>query len=186
MKIRDLQDGYVGKDNVFHIDASLAGKGDLHVEIEGSGRLVKNILRDLGGGLFEVTFTPRDAGIHEVNVKFAGRLIPECPARISVHDPSLIKVSGDGLKRACVGERAWFEIDPMGGHAEAGVKITSPSGAHVPCTMTKSSRGIIRVEYTPVEVGPHRISCKYAGTPLTGSPFICEVYDHKQVCPEFR
>ena len=103
---------------------------------------------------------------------------------MTVHDPSQFRVTGDGLKLAYVGEMAWFEIDPRGaasGSTEAGVKITSPSGGRVACQITKNSRGIIRVEYVPSEVGPHRISTKYAGTALTGSPFTCEVIDPNSV-----
>lgn len=101
-----------------------------------------------------------------------------------VHDPSQFRVTGDGLTRACVGDTAWFEIDPRGAasaNAEVGVKITSPSGAKVNPVITRTSRGLIRIEYVPLEVGPHRISVKYAGTALTGSPFTCEVYDPRKV-----
>ena len=101
---------------------------------------------------------------------------------MTVHDPSKVTASGDGLKHACVGEVAWFEIDPHGpATAEAEVKITSPSGTRVATTISRTTRGIFRVEFTPTEVGPHKIACKYADTPLTGSPFICEAYDPKQV-----
>lgn len=92
-----------------------------------------------------------------------------------------MKVSGDGLKRACAGEVAWFEIESRTtASADVSVKITSPSGARVTVQIAKSSRGF-RVEYTPVEVGPHRISTKYADVPLSGSPFTCDVYDPSKV-----
>jgi filamin len=100
------------------------------------------------------------------------------PFRCDIIDGSRSVAEGDGLKRACVGENAWFEIDPKGpAIADAEVKITSPSGARVATQNRKTSRGTFRFEYIPQEVGSHKIACKYAGTELNGSPFTCEVYD---------
>lgn len=104
------------------------------------------------------------------------------PFRCEIIDGSRATAEGDGLRRACVGEVAWFEIDPRGPPiAEAEVKITSPVGARVVSQLRKTSRGTFRVEYTPMEVGPHKIACKYAETPLNGSPFVCEVFDPRNV-----
>jgi filamin len=101
---------------------------------------------------------------------------------MTVHDPSKIRVTGDGLKRAQVAEVAWFEIDPSGpATADAEVKVTSPSGARLVTHITRTSRGIFRVEWTPLEVGPHKIVCKYANTTLTGSPFTCQAFDPRKV-----
>lgn len=106
-----------------------------------------------------------------INVDISG-----APFRCEIIDGSRSLAEGDGLKRACVGETAWFEIDPRGPPiAEAEVSISSPSGTRVPTTGRKTSRGTFRFEYVPTEVGPHKIACKYAETALNGSPFTCQV-----------
>ncbi|GAU89920.1 hypothetical protein RvY_02412-2 [Ramazzottius varieornatus] len=184
VNVKDIHDGFVGKESVFRIDATMAGLGDVQVEIEHQGRMVKATMKETAKGMYEASFTPRDAGPHGITVKFLNHVVPGSPFRMQVHDPSQFRVTGDGLTRACVGETAWFEIDPRGAagaNAEVGVKITSPSGGKVNPVITRTSRGLIRVEYVPSEVGPHRISVKYAGTALTGSPFTCEVYDPRKV-----
>lgn len=172
---------YSFQESTFRVDASQAGQGEVDVSIESNNRPIRPIIRSTGNGQYDVSFTPYEAGPHGINVKFVNRVIPGSPFKMNVHDPSQMRVSGDGLKRAFVGEMAWFEIDPRGGTAEASVKITSPTGSRVACEMTRSTRGIIRVEYTPLEVGPHSISCKYADTPLNGSPFTCQVIDPRMV-----
>ncbi|OQV23311.1 Filamin-B [Hypsibius exemplaris] len=183
VRVSELADGYVGKESTFQVDTSTAGgPGEVEVEVESSGRTIKATIRSLGRGLHEVAFTPKDAGPHGITVKFMNRVVPGSPFKMTVHDPSQIRVSGDGLKRALVETMAWFEIDPRGpATGDVDVKITSPSGSRIATHISKTSRGVFRVEFTPLEVGPHKIACKYANTSLTGSPFTCEAYDPRRV-----
>ena len=59
------------------MDATKAGQGEVEVEIEGSKRRVASrISKTPTAGLYEVAFIPRDAGPHEIAVKFHSRTVP--------------------------------------------------------------------------------------------------------------
>ena len=36
---------------------------------------------------------------------------------------------------------------------------------------------VYTVQFTPVEVGQHTVDVRYGGQRVTGSPYICDVYD---------
>ncbi|GFR82091.1 filamin-C, partial [Elysia marginata] len=71
VKIRDLQGGHVGKPNVFHVDCTQAGPGDLGVDVSMNGRPVSTHISPTSTpGYFKVNFTPFSPGPYEVNVHF--------------------------------------------------------------------------------------------------------------------
>lgn len=163
----------------------MAGHGEVEVEIEGGNRRVTSSLRQTSTGHYDVTFTPRDIGPHHIVVKFVQRPVPGSPFKITVHDASLIRVTGDGLKRAKVGTKAWFNVEMREGALDANdieIMITAPNGSRVPVKLAQNGKGgEIRAEFVPKMVGPHKIEVTFVGTPVTGSPFICEAYDPTQV-----
>lgn len=186
------------------MDASTAGEGKLDVNVSCQGVEVRADITPIGRGRYEVTFIPREVATHFIDVQFNDTQVDGtksvnlsqsrslsnsgfgsfsgAPFRCEIIDGSRSTAEGDGLKHGVVGEVAWFEIDPRGPPiADAEVKITSPTGVKVQTQMRKTSRGTFRVEYTPMEVGPHKIACKYAETPLNGSPFVCDVCDPRNV-----
>ena len=51
----------------------------------------------------------------------------------------------------------------------------------MPVHVSGSAATKFRAEYIPTEVGPHTITVQYAETPISGSPFTCNVYDASRI-----
>ena len=56
------------------VDVSQAGEGQLEIMVNRG--MVKNSVRALGKGLFTVSFVPREARPHHVDILFNGEPIP--------------------------------------------------------------------------------------------------------------
>ena len=52
------------------VDVNNAGEGNLEIAIETNGRNIKNQVRQLAAGRFEVNYTPRSGGRYHANVTF--------------------------------------------------------------------------------------------------------------------
>ena len=61
------------------VDVSQAGEGQLEIMVNRG--MVKNSVRSLGKGLFTVSFVPRDARPHVVDILFNGEPIPRAYPR---------------------------------------------------------------------------------------------------------
>ena len=100
-----------------------------------------------------------------------------------MHDASLIRVTGDGLKRARVGTKAWFNVKMEGGvpldAEDLDMTVSAPnSGSKLPVKLSQQGKsGDVRAEYVPKTVGPHRIDVSFVGSPVAGSPWSCEAFD---------
>ena len=58
--------------------------------------------------------------------------------------------------------------------------ISAPSGTNLPCLLSHQ-RNSVGVKFTPLEVGPHKIHVSVGDSPVSGSPFTCQVYDTNAV-----
>lgn len=52
---------------------------------------------------------------------------------------------------------------------------------NLPVKISGGARNTFTAEFSPREVGSHTISVDYNGMPVTGTPFVCKVYDAKNV-----
>lgn len=52
---------------------------------------------------------------------------------------------------------------------------------NLPVKISGGARNTFTAEFSPREVGSHTISVDYNGLPVTGTPFVCKVYDSKKV-----
>ena len=57
---------------------------------------------------------------------------------------------------------------------------TGPT-TNLPVKISGGARNTFTAEFSPREVGSHTISVDYNGMPVTGTPFVCKVYDAKNV-----
>ncbi|XP_076435460.1 filamin-B-like isoform X2 [Babylonia areolata] len=172
---------YLNKPFTVYLDTLAAGKGTLEAEVKCRGVVTPCQLREVGGGRHELTFTARDVSTHLVNVTFNKVPLPEVPYHVDVIDGSSVTVSGAGLHTAKVYREAWFNLDLHGmDPQDLDIAVTGPSGSHIPCRINPKGH-ICRVEFTPMEAGPHSIEVLFAGSRVPGSPFICQAYDPSRV-----
>ena len=77
-----------GEESVFVIDGSEAGEGEPDVKLSGVERVVEVDCRPIGNSVWEAAYTPVKPGTYLLNVTWAGRLVKECPLKITVDPPS--------------------------------------------------------------------------------------------------
>ncbi|CAI9737084.1 filamin-C-like, isoform X1 [Octopus vulgaris] len=167
---------YLNRSITILVDTSPSGEGHLEAEVKCKGTLVRSNVQDLGAGKHEVTFTPREASTHMVTLLFNGYPLPGSPLHTDVLDSSSVSASGDGLKTAQVFRSTGFDVNTNGGQEDLDVTITSPTRTQLP--FSKVQRGsVCHIDFTPREVGTYTIEALIAGTPISGSPFYCHVFD---------
>jgi len=167
----------------FTVNTTNAGLGDVEVTVKPdtrTGTPIEDVtVTDNGDGTFRVEYTTPTEGPHLVSVIFAGRQIKRSPFRVQVApgaDASKCKPTGDGLRTAYVDQLATFDVDCRGaGEGLLTASVDNPSGAHTDTLVNDHQDGTYTIEYTPFEPGPHKVSVKYAGQQIPGSPYTVDV-----------
>lgn len=177
VRIYNLESGLVGSALTFNADSTRAGHGNLRVTVENNGRTVQSQVYEETNGVFKINFTPEGPGTYNVNVFFNETEVRGSPYQVDVGDSSNVTVSGDGINLVPVNRTASFEVNPHGQMSgKVNVEILSPNGTSLPVRIQKESNEFI-VEYTPTEVGDHKIEVKYADHEVAGSPFVAKAYN---------
>ena len=65
-------------ENIFEylVDAANSGSGNLEIAISRDGKNIPNTVQNQGGVRFRITFTPDQACVHHIRIKFNGIDIP--------------------------------------------------------------------------------------------------------------
>ena len=88
--------------------------------------------------------------------------------------------TGEGLAKAVVGETAEFTVNCVnGGAGQLSTDIRGPSGS-IGVTSTETSERVYTIKYTPIEAGPHTISCLWSNNHIDKSPFTSRTIDPKK------
>ncbi|XP_078695186.1 filamin-B-like [Branchiostoma floridae x Branchiostoma belcheri] len=178
--------GRVGQEVTCTVMTTYAGEGDVEAEVSsGDGTTPCDVYRQ-GEDKFLVTFTPKSMSPHDVVVKFNGSLVPGNPFRcvVTFVDVSKVTVSGDGIedhRPLPVGKPTSFFVNTDdAGVAMLQVDVTGPGFDDVEAAVSPQDDFHI-VEYTPVDVGEHRIKITYDGKEIEGSPFKTWAYDVSKI-----
>lgn len=184
VKVVDVHDGVVGREQSFKIDASRAGRGNLAISIKAGDRDVKYSIHETSVGVYTVNYVPKVDITHLVDVRYNGHSAPGCPQSVEIRDPNQsIIVHGNGLKTAIPGRHATFLIE-TGGFAAAkdfDVIISDPFGSPLAVKCYQQKDGSLLAEWTPLCTGAHKIDVLYRDKQVSGSPFTCEVFDASKV-----
>ncbi|KAL8212536.1 UNVERIFIED_CONTAM: hypothetical protein K2H54_050177 [Gekko kuhli] len=180
-----LEHGKVGEAGLLNVDCSEAGPGKLDMEaVPDSGSKADVEVQDNKDGTYAVTYVPRSAGMHTLQMKYGGEPVPNFPAWVKVDpavDTSKIKVFGPGIEGKDVFREATtdFTVDarPLTktGGDHIGAQIVNPSGASTDCLIKDNADGTYAVEFTPYERGPHSVEVTYDDVPVANSPFSVDV-----------
>ncbi|XP_070173160.1 filamin-A-like isoform X2 [Littorina saxatilis] len=178
VKVSPIGQGFVGKPVNFSLDASAAGDGNLEIHVTADGESVPNYVRQDRDANFKVTFTPQRPARHRVNVTFNGEPVPGSPFTCSVVDTDSVTLTGDGVRSAPANSLTSFKVDPHGaGDFDLRAWVVSPGGHDVPVRISGNPQSAFRVDYTPVDVGIHKVYVEYGGMEIRGSPFDVEIFD---------
>ncbi|XP_054168385.1 filamin-C-like [Oppia nitens] len=184
VKVNDLYDGVIDRENQFKVDTSKAGWGVLSVNIKSNEKDIPYNIKELSSNIFMVSFIPRIDISHQIDIRYNGHLIPGFPQTIDIRDPSqAIIVHGNGIKSSVPGENTTFIIE-TGCFASAkdfDIIVTDPNGSPLPVKCYQQKNGSLLVEWTPIQTGHHKVDVLHLDKPIMGSPFKCEIFDASKV-----
>ncbi|XP_035712922.1 filamin-A isoform X3 [Folsomia candida] len=179
IRVKDTEKGIVGKPVTFLVETSKAGPGNLEVTVNGGQ--VPTSAQAQGSHTYAISFTPKDAKPHMIELRFNNEDVPGSPFRCEVIDASKVVLKGDGLEKVPVGKRATFTIEPEGKPGFPEVKVTGPAKNVVHSSIQTPSDNKFLGEYVPLEVGDHTVDVSIGGVVVPGSPFLVKAYDASKV-----
>ncbi|KAG7158756.1 Filamin-A-like 5 [Homarus americanus] len=179
IKVRPVDRGMVAKPVTFLVETNNAGPGNLEVTVN-NGQ-VPTSAQAQGNHVYAISFTPKEAKPHVVELKFNGENVPGSPFSCEVVDVSRVTVAGAGLEKVPVDQPATFTVDSQASVDQLEVKVLSPSRLSLEPHVSTNDEGKLLVEYTPTEVGDHSVEVRVAGMLVPGSPFLVKAYDATKV-----
>ena len=179
IKVRECVKGIVGKPVTFLVETSHAGPGNLEVTVN-NGQ-VPTSAQAQGNHTYAISFNPKEAKPHIVELKFNGESVPGSPFKCLVVDAAKVNLSGEGLEKVPVAKQTSFMISGQGDMGDPEVKILSPMKDVVTSSIRCIGEGQYEVDYSPEIVGDHQVEVRMAGLHVQGSPFIVKAYDASQV-----
>ena len=133
--------------------------------------------------IYNITFTPEDVGIYLLYVFLGDNLVNDMPCKITVCDPTKVKIKGVGLDdtedNTCpVGKSIIWEADcKRAGPGTLKAYCAGPDN----CTKTfkvspiPNEEDCYKVKYTPKVPGPYQILFAYGGYEVPGKPSLVAV-----------
>ncbi|KAG8281178.1 hypothetical protein J6590_063971 [Homalodisca vitripennis] len=178
IKVKSVQRGTVGQPVTFLVETSQAGPGNLEVTVNG-GRVATSAQAQ-GPHTYAISFTPRQATTHTVDLRFNGRDVPGSPFSCSVSEAARIVLSGED--KVSVDKPATFVVECEPTVEPPQVQVLSPSRQPVPVTVKPmDGPGRFSCTLTAKDVGDHSVEVKLAGGHVEGSPFLIKAYDATKV-----
>ncbi|XP_077070546.1 filamin-A isoform X2 [Siphateles boraxobius] len=141
-----------------------------------SGKVAKPDITDNKDGTVTVKFSPTEAGLHEMDIKYDGIHIPGSPLQFYVDyvNSGHVTAFGPGLIHGMVNKPAVFTVNTKdAGEGGLSLAIEGPSKADISCTDNKN--GTCSVSYLPVLPGDYNIIVKYNDKHIPGSPFMAKI-----------
>jgi len=175
IKVKPVAQGTVGQAVTFLVETSQAGPGNLEVTVNG-GR-VGTTAHTQGPHTYAISFTPRQATPHTVDLKFNGKNVPGSPFTCNVSDVGRVLTLAED--KISVGKVASFKID-CGALGPPQVQVISSMRNQLPVTVTQQGKNYV-ASFTPKHVGDHSIEVKLDGSHVEGSPFLLKAYDATKV-----
>lgn len=184
IKVKNVSNGTVGKSVTFLVETSQAGPGNLEVTVNG-GR-VPTSAQAQGQHTYAISFTPRDAQHHTVELRFNGQDVPGSPFTCKVSAAARI-LAADTLDKICVGRVFEFGVES---DVQPSVEVLGPARRSVPAHVHPTSGGAAasgggggyRIEFEPVDVGDHSVEVRLPGSEhVEGSPFLLKAYSAEKV-----
>ena len=183
-----LQEAYTGVPSQFVVLAKQSGLlQDRTLQISVTG-VVNNIdckvrARDNENGSYNVAYLTQLPGAYLIRVLAGGKHIPGSPFKLNAlpgPEADQCYMYGPALEPSSVltiGKPIDFTVDTSeGGTGHLSVKAIGPRGAEARVYMAKAERKTYDVMLDPVRHGKYRVSVKWSGKHIQGSPFLLKVF----------
>ncbi|KAA3679014.1 filamin [Paragonimus westermani] len=168
IRVKDLAD--------FKVHTEDAGEGPLEVTvISPDGREIPCTTRKTGAYLFDCSYNPQRAGLHQVHVRYGGDHIMLSPFNVDVgpYKESRIRAFGPGLSGGVVNKPAVFVVETNGETGALGFSIEGPSEARIDCT--DNGDGSATVAYWPTVPGEYAVHILCNDENIPKSPFMVPI-----------
>ncbi|XP_078597433.1 filamin-C-like isoform X40 [Branchiostoma floridae x Branchiostoma japonicum] len=162
---------------VVPIFIEVLSSGNLTAEVkQPSGRIAQPKFIDNRDGSLTIKYTPTEAGLHELGIKYNGEHIPGSPIQFHVDEirPGQVSAFGSGLSHGVAGQQSNFTIVTKdAGAGGLALAVEGPSKAEITCRDNKD--GTCSVSYLPTQPGEYNIIVKFADRHIPGSPFKAKI-----------
>ncbi|XP_030388027.1 filamin-B isoform X2 [Scaptodrosophila lebanonensis] len=177
IKVKNVSSGTVGKPVTFLVETSQAGPGNLEVTVNG-GR-VPTSAQAQGQHTYAISFTPREAESHTVELRFNSQDVPGSPFTCRVAAAARIQ-SPETMDKVSVGRLFEFVVES---DTKPTVEVLGPARRSVPVKIDPLPTGMsYNVKFEPVEVGDHSVEVRLpSGGHVEGSPFLLKAYSAEKV-----
>ncbi|XP_076100088.1 filamin-B-like isoform X2 [Mytilus galloprovincialis] len=196
--------GYVGELYKLNFDVSESGEGALEVIVECEGETIPVSIHQTQIGMLAAEFTPQIGKDHMIYAKFNGDNVPGSPFTIEVIDRNFSQIDGNSslmVKQSSslvqssshnpvyvtmekhlmmIHQSQWFLLQsllPYMDPEHLQVAIIAENGDKMPSRLSTNIDGTMKVEWTPVMAGQHRVEIYFGGQPIEGSPYYVDVFD---------
>lgn len=129
------------------METSQAGPGNLEVTVNG-GR-VPTSAQAQGAHTYAISFTPREAIAHTVDLRFNGEDVPGSPFTCQVSDTAKVIIT-EALEKVSVNRVASFVIEA---DARPTVDVLAPTRESLPVEIEQTGPGTYSAGFTPKDVG---------------------------------
>lgn len=176
IKVKNVTTGTVGKPVTFLVETSQAGPGNLEVTVNG-GR-VPTSAQAQGQHSYAISFTPREAQNHTVDLRFNGQDVPGSPFVCKVSAGAKIP-SHDTFDKVSVGQPFEFVVEAS---SKPFVEVTGPTQNTIKSTVKAVTEGY-KVQFEPMDVGDHIVDVRLSqnGPHVDGSPILLKAYSAQKV-----
>ncbi|BFG06400.1 filamin-B [Drosophila madeirensis] len=178
IKVKNVSSGTVGKAVTFLVETSQAGPGNLEVTVNG-GR-VPTSAQAQGQHTYAISFTPREAESHTVELRFNSQDVPGSPFTCRVAAAARIQ-SPETMDKVSVGRLFEFVVES---DTKPTVEVLGPARRSVPVKIDPLGSAALgyNVKFEPMEVGDHSVEVRLpGGGHVEGSPFLLKAYSAEKV-----
>ncbi|XP_052841047.1 filamin-C isoform X2 [Drosophila gunungcola] len=178
IKVKNVSSGTVGKAVTFLVETSQAGPGNLEVTVNG-GR-VPTSAQAQGQHTYAISFTPREAESHTVELRFNSQDVPGSPFTCRVGAAARIQ-SPETMDKVSVGRLFEFVVES---DTKPTVEVLGPARRSVPVKIDPLGSSTLgyNIKFEPMEVGDHSVEVRLpGGGHVEGSPFLLKAYSAEKV-----
>eukprot|EP00731_Ephydatia_muelleri_P018455 Em0011g495a len=147
------------------VDTHEAGPGLVDVSLVGPSGDVTKVELVEKDGVHTGSYVPKVSGYYGLSIRFSGEEILHSPFRVPVCDPTVVELSGSGLRFAVLGGDNTIDVCTRGsGPGELVCTFAGDAGAPpMEATITKLDDSHCQIHYTPRVIGTYKANFKYGG-----------------------
>lgn len=140
---------------------------------------------DISPKVYEGSYIPKEPGHYGVEIQFDGEPLPNSPYQVAIPKPSAVRLDGEGLEHAFIGNEYDNVIDiytDEAGPGEVTIEFANPVGAGaVKQSIVKVDDNYYQAHYNVDTPGVYEANICYNGIPVKEKPHYIPTIDISKV-----